>query len=164
MKSKNLNQSLTFVLALLILSGCVKNETRELTAEEHAFVGTWQYIVEEKNESQLDVEYMQLIIHESGLVSYEYCFVQKFQSSQGAKRSSKSINLPDAVLIELTPTQLVLEQSLEFIHFEYELELNRSPYQEAGRWYMDVEQLKLQKLSATEVAALVDWVCPNNEE
>ena len=71
-------------------------------------------------------------------------------------------------IIELTNSEITLEQEAEFlsigsVFISYDLAITKVPYQENGRWYMEIENTLLEKLEDSETSTQTTWECPKTD-
>ena len=158
---------LSMLFIIVLLSSCGKNEPIQITESQQQYVGVWQYLYESKTENSLDVKNILLAIYSDSTAVYRQCIVSKTETvgenSSSSSRSANNVSLPTAYITALTKSKITLEQEVGPVSFDYDITINKVPYVENGRWFIDIEDTKLTKLEGSEIDELTSWECPETD-
>lgn len=156
-----------FILVALVLAGCGKDEPVPLSPSQMQYIGAWQFLSEERSENRLKINNVSLTIYENSTATYRECKVSRTIAKErggSSSSSSKKVELPDAIITEFTEESINLQQDIGFMNLDYELEINAAPYQHDGKWYLEIENTKLEKLPGDLAGAATGWYCPESEK
>ncbi|MEO6172367.1 MAG: hypothetical protein ABIP02_04555 [Arenimonas sp.] len=153
-------------LSLLLLSACSDKSpsNQPISASTSAkisagpyenYVGHW----EAKNKINGDAnsfDNMALIIDKDGRAESKHC--------SGRTGSAQTQNageiLTGLVVSELGNGVLSLSKPATPYYAEKKFRMDRNPFQENGRWYLELDGIKLRKLEESESSDYATWQCP----
>lgn len=119
------------------------------------YVGHW----EAKNKINSDVNSFDnrvLIIQKDGRAEYIHC-----SGKTGAiTTQSTGEILSGLVVSELGNGVLSLSKPATPYYAEKKFKMDRNPFQENGRWYLELDGIKLRKLVEGETSDYTIWQCP----
>ena len=154
---------------VFLLAGCGNDAPVQLKNSERQFIGAWHYFYEKKSSNSLEYQNVLLMIKPDSHVAYMKCIVHyKLEIGENHNITSKSsnrtrVNLPNAIVTELTQKQLTLQQKALIFHIHYQLDINKAPYQQGGNWYLGVDNLVLKKITPAMFDKL-NWICPDPDK
>lgn len=160
-------RSLAGPLSLLLLSACSPSDPMPLSSEQALYVGHWQYLFEEKSDQHHKVKNVMLRINPDSSAYYMKCvfMAEGYESDTGSysRTARSSVSLPSARVIGMAPGEIELEQSVEWFHFDYSLEVSE-PSRRGDSWVMAVDGVELAKVDAAQAVDIANWYCPDSDE
>lgn len=151
----------------MFLSACEDSKPIKIPESKSQYFGVWQYFYESRIKGY-DLQATLLAINSDSSVIYKDCSYSKTQiiSNKINSSSSRGSNtvLPSAFITELSKDKLSIQQEVWITSLDFDLIINKEPYQQDGRWYMEIDDTVLTKLRRHEINKLTSWVCPDNDK
>lgn len=156
---------LLFIL-LIFLTACEDSKPIKIPSSKSHYFGVWQYYYESRLKGY-DLKATLLAINPDSSVIYKDCSYSKTQiisdkTNSSSSRSNSTV-LPSAFITEFSKDKLSIQQEVWITSLDFELIINKEPYQQDGRWHMEIDGTLLTKLRNDEINKLTSWICPANE-
>lgn len=150
----------SFLLILALLPACSDQKSASVQPARaevrfNEFIGHW----EAKNTlpgSAGSFDNIALLIGQDGIVEYKHC---SRATNSGATQSTGQA-LANLVVSDIGNGVLSLAKPVTPYYAEKKFRLDREPYLEAGKWYLELDGIKLRKLDDGEISDYASWICP----
>jgi len=154
-------------ISIIFLTACENSKPIKVPNSKSQYFGVWQYFYESRLKGH-DLNATLLAINSNSSVIYKDCSYSKTEvisnKSTSSSSRSKSTVLPSAFITKFSNKKLSIQQEIWITSLDFELIINKEPYQEDGRWYMEIDGTLLTKLRENEINKMTSWVCPDNED
>ncbi len=155
-----MNAHAVFLLMLVVLTACSDKQSANMPAAKTEvrfgeFIGHWEV----KNTVAGDAgnfDNTALIIKKDGTVEYKHCS----RGANSAVTQSSGEALSNLVVGDIGNGLLSLAKPTTPYYAEKKFRMDREPYQEGGRWYIELDGIKLRKLEDGETSDYASWQCP----
>ncbi len=149
-----------FLLMLTLLTACSDKQSADTPSVKtevrfDEFIGHWEV----KNAVAGDVgnfDNTALIIGENGTVEYKHC---SRGTNQAATQSSGEA-FSNLVIGDIGNGVLSLAKPATPYYAEKKFRMNREPYREGSKWYLELDGIKFRKLEDGEISDYASWQCP----
>ncbi|MCW8935527.1 MAG: hypothetical protein OQK98_12450 [Gammaproteobacteria bacterium] len=154
-------------ISIIFLTACEDRKPIKVPSSKSEYFGVWHYY----NESRLkgyDLKATLLAINSDSSIIYKDCSYSKTQIISDKANSSSSRGnstvLPSAFITGFSKDKLSIQQKVWITSIDFDLIINKEPYQLDGRWQMVIDNTVLSKLRKNEINKLTSWVCPENKD
>lgn len=160
-------KKITMIGITSLLLGCGEHTRVEISDEYVDMIGAWQTRHEDIQENSTHIDNMLLIINHEGDAVYRHCEIKKSSVDHNNKRFRYSTEFPKAIITSLTKKEISLYQKLfdsSWLGVDWDLSIDKPPYQSNGEWYLEIEGKQLRKLSPETAETEINWACPDSSE
>lgn len=155
-----MNARTFFLLMLTLLTACSDKQSADTPSVKTEvrfgeFIGHWEV----KNTMSGDTgnfDNTALIIGKDGAVEYKHC---SRGANLGATQSAGQA-LSGLVVSDIGNGVLSLAKPATPYYAEKKFSMDREPYREGGKWYIELDGTKLRKLEDGETSDYASWQCP----
>jgi len=144
---------IVMLLSALMLSACSEEVVVKVPTDKPEYIGVWQYKHDEFSNG-VKVDNRLFAIYEDSTVSYKRC--SKAQSSH------TTVNAPEGVISKFSDNEIVVAAKVLFMSFDLDFVIDKVPYLDSGRWYMQMDGVLYTKLKEGEKSDHEHWDCGDN--
>jgi hypothetical protein len=162
-----MNKNISIIIISCSLLSCGEKTRINIPDEYTDFIGVWHTRHEHIQENSTQIDNMLLIISRDGNAVYRKCEINENNANNNKMSSRYTTEFPEAVVTSISKDEIVLYQTLfdkDWLGLDWELSIDKPPYQSNGGWHMNVEGKKLRKLTSEEAVAETNWECPDSDE
>lgn len=155
-----MNTRTFFLLMSVLLTACSDKKPSDTAAAKaevrfDEFVGHWEVKSTLAGKAG-SFDNTALIIGQGGVVEFKHCS----RAAHLDATQSSGQALENLVVSDLGNGVLSLAKPATPYYAEKKFRMDREPYREGGKWYLELDGIRLRKLEDGEVSDYASWQCP----